>query len=227
MKYFDMKLGYVLSHVSHFLGGSPSRDLIADMVMHEVYDLHMSNIAAMLISVEESSFNLYTKLLAGGKIEKADLERRADILAMGVFIYKEICYMIKYLSNDASISMLRKKDMEALNEVIPPLENLIQACIKSSNDELPIFMIFSDTILDTSEFKWDDVKIDENDTDFPIDPQKYLDVSDEFLEYYDNQISKQYKPDSYNTLVNQNSFLRQCLSQKYSIPNIGSDGDKK
>lgn len=227
MKYFDMKLGSISSHVNHFLGGSPSRDLIANMVMHEVYDLHMSNIAAMLISVEESSFNLYTKLLAGGKIEKADLERRADMLAMGVFIYKEICHMIKYLSNDATISILREKDTEALNEVLPPLENLIHACIKSSNAELPIFMIFSDTLLDASEFKWDDVKIDENDIDFPIDPQKYLDVSDEFLEFYDDQISKHYKPDSYMTLVNQNCFLRQCLSQKYSIPNIGSDGDKK
>lgn len=227
MKYFDSKLGYVLSHVSHFLGGSPSRDLIADMVMHEVYDLHMSNIAAMLISVEESSFNLYTKLLAGGKIDKADLKHRADILYTGVFVYKEICHMIKYLSNDASISILRKKDMEALNEVLPPLENLIHACIKSSNAELPIFTIFSGLISDASEFKWEDVKIDENDTNFPIDPKKYLDVSDEFLDFYDDQISKHYKPDSYMTLVNQNCFLRQCLSQKYSIPNIGTDGDKK
>ena len=227
MKYFDMKLGYVLSHVNHFLGGAPSRDLIVDMVMHEVYDLHMSNIAAMLISVEESSFNLYTKLLAGGKIEKADLERRVDILDMGVFVYKEICHMIKYLSNDDSISILRKKDMEALDEVLPPLENLIHACIKSSNAELPIFTIFSDTILDTSEFKWEDVKIDESDTNFPIDPQKYLDVSDDFLEYYDDQISKHYNPDSYMTLANQNDFLRQCLTQKYSIPNNGVDGDKK
>lgn len=227
MKYFDSKLGYVLSHVKHFLGGASSRDLIADIIMHEVYDLHMSNIAAMLMSVEESSFNLYTKLLAGGKIEKADLERRVDILDMGVFIYKEICHMIKYLSNDDSISILREKDTEALNEVLPPLENLIQGCIKSSNHELPIFKIFSGMISDASEFKWEDVKIDENDTNFPIDPQKYLDVSDEFLEFYDDQISKHYKPDLYKTLVNQNCFLRQCLSQKYSIPNVGIDGDKK
>lgn len=227
MKYFDTQLGYVASHVNHFLGGAPSRDLVVDMIMHEVYDLHMSNIAVMLISVEESSFNMYTMLLAGGRIDKADLKHRADILAMGVFVYKEICHMLKYLSNDASIDILRKKDMEALNEVLPPLENLIHTCIKSSNDELPIFKIFSGMISDTSEFKWEDVKIDENDTDFPIDPKKYLDVSDEFLEYYDDQISKKYKPDLYNQLVNQNCFLRQCLSQKYSIPNIGSDGDKK
>lgn len=227
MKYFDMKLGYVLSHVNHFLGGAQSRDLLADMIMHEVYDLHMSNISAMLISVEESSFNMYTMLLAGGRIDKADLEHRADILAMGVFIYKEICHMIKCLSNDASIDILRKKDMEALNETLPSLESLIQTCIKSSNDELPIFKIFSGMISDASEFKWEDVKIDENDTDFPIDPQKYLDVSDDFLEFYDDQISKHYKPDLYETLVNQNCFLRQCLSQKYSIPNIGTDGDKK
>lgn len=227
MKYFDMKLGSISSHVNHFLGGSPSRDLLADMIIHEVYDLHMSNIAAMLISVEESSFNFYTQLLAGGKIDKADLKHRSDILYTGVFVYKEICHMIKYLSNDATISILREKDTEALNEVLPPLENLVHACIRSSNAELPIFMIFSGLISDASEFKWEDVKIDENDTDFPIDPKKYLDVSDEFLEFYDDQISKHYKPDSYKTLVNQNCFLRQCLSQKYSIPNIGTDGDKK
>ena len=227
MKYFDMQFGFVSSHVSQFLGGAPSRDLIAGMVLHELYDLHMSNIAAMLMSLEESSFNLYTKILTGRMINEEDLKRRDNILSMGVFICKEICHLVEYFSSDASRSMLRENDVGALTEIFPQLENLIQACIKSSNDELPIFMFFSDTILDTSEFKWDDVKIDENDTDFPIDPQKYLDVSDEFLEYYDNQISKQYKPDSYNTLVNQNSFLRQCLSQKYSIPNIDSDGDKK
>lgn len=227
MKYFDMKLGYVASHVRHFLGGAPSRDLVADMVMREVYDLHMSNISAMLISVEESSFNLYTKLLAGGKITEEDLKRRGNLLYMGIFIHKEISRMIEYLSNDASISILRDKDTEVLNEMLPSLENLIRTCIKSSNDEMPIFKIFSGMISDMSEFKWEDVKIDETDTDFPIDPHKYLDVSDELLDYYDDQISKHYKPDSYMTLVNQNCFLRQCLSQKYSIPNIGADGDKK
>lgn len=227
MKYFDTQLRYVASHVNHFLGGSPSRDLIVNMVMNKFYGLHMANIAAMLISVEESSFNMYTKLLTGEKITEEDLKRRSDILAMGVFVYKEICHMIKYLSNDASISILREKDIAVMNEIIPPLEDLIQACIKSSNNELPIFMIFFDTIPDTSEFKWEDVEIDESDTDFPIDPQKYLDVSDEFLEYYDDQISKHYKPDSYKTLANQNDFLRHCLTQKYTIPNNGADGDKK
>ena len=227
MKYFDTQLGYVASHAHHFLRGAPSRDLIVNIIMRELYDLHMSNIAAMLISVEESSFKMYTKLLAGGKITKEDLKRRSNILAMGVFVYKEICHMIKYLSNDASISILREKDIAGMNEIIPPLEDLIQACIKSTNDELPIFIIFSDTIPDTPEFKWEDVEIDESDTDFPIDPQKYLDVSDDFLEYYDDQISKHYDLDSYKTLANQNNFLRQCLTQKYSIPNNGVDGDKK
>lgn len=226
MKYFDTQLRYVASHVNHFLGGSPSRDLIADMVMHELYDLHMSNIAAMLISVEESSFNIYTKLLAGGKITEEDLKRRSNILSMGIFIYKEIRHMVEYLSNDVATSIFREKDIAAMNEMLPPLKNLIKACIKSTNDEMPIFKIFSGMISDIPEFKWDDVMINEDDTDFPIDPHKYLDVSDEFLEYYDDQISKHYKPDSYNTLMNQNCFLRQCLSRKYSIPNIGSDGDK-
>ena len=227
MKYFDAQLRYVASHVNHFLGGSPSRDLIVNMVVNEFYDLHMANISAMLISVEESSFNMYTKLLAGGKITEEDLKRRSNILAMGVFVYKEICHMIKYLSNDASISILREKDIAVMNEIIPSLEDLIQAHIKSSNDELPIFIILSDTIPDTPEFKWEDVKIDENDTNFPIDPHKYLNASDEFLEYYDDQISKHYEPDSYKTLANQNAFLRHCLTQKYSIPNNGADGDKK
>ena len=226
MKYLDTQLRYIASHVNHFLGGSPSRDLIVNMVVNEFYDLYMANISAMLISVEESSFNMYTKLLTGGKITEEDLKRRSNILSMGVFVYKEICRMIKYLSNDASISILREKDIAEMNEIIPPLEDLIQACIKSCNDELPIFMIFSDTIPDTPEFKWEDVEIDENDTDFPIDPQKYLDVSDEFLEYYDDQISKHYEPDSYKTLANQNDFLRKCLSQKYNLPNTSTNGDK-
>lgn len=227
MKYFDTQLRYLASHLSHFLGGSPCRDLIVNMVMNEFYDLHMANVAAMLISVEESSFNMYTKLLTGGKITEEDLKRRNNILAMGVFVYKEICHMIKYLSNDASISILREKDNAGMNEIIPSLEDLIQTSIRSYNDELPIFMIFFDTIPDTSEFKWEDVEIDESDTDFPIDPKKYLDVSDDFLKYYDDQISKHYEPDSYKTLANQNDFLRHCLTQKYTIPNNGADGDKK
>ena len=227
MKYFDAQLKYVASHANHFLGGSPSRDLIANMIMHELYDLHMSNVAAMLISVEESSFNMYTKLLTGGKITEEDLKRRSNILSMGVFICKEICHLVEYLSNDASISILGEKDIAEMNEIIPSLEDLIQTCIRSSNDELPIFIILSDTILDTPEFKWDDVEIDKGDTDFPIDPHKYLDVSDDFLGYYDDQISKHYNLDSYKTLANQNDFLRQCLTQKYSIPNNGADGDKK
>ena len=227
MKYFDAQLKYVASHVNHFLGGSPSRDLIVNMIMHELYDLHMSNVAAMLISVEESSFNMYTKLLTGRKITEEDLKRRSNILSMGVFICKEIRHMVEYLSNDASISILGEKDIAEMNEIIPSLEDLIQTCIRSSNDELPIFIILSDTILDTPEFKWDDVEIDKGDTDFPIDPQKYLDVSDDFLGYYDDQISKHYNLDSYKTLANQNDFLRQCLTQKYSIPNNGADGDKK
>ena len=227
MKYVDMKLGYVSSHARHFLGGAPSIDLIVDIIMRELYDLHMSNIAAMLISVEESSFKMYTKLLTGGKITEEDLKRRSNILSMGVFIYKEICHMVEYLSNDASISILGKKDIAEMNEIIPLLEDLIKVGIVSSNHELPIFIIFSDTIPDTPEFKWEDVEIDESDTDFPIDPQKYLDVSDDFLEYYDDQISKHYNLDSYKTLANQNNFLRQCLTQKYSIPNNGVDGDKK
>ena len=226
MKYFDTQLRYIASRVNHFLGGSPSRYLIVNMVMNEFYDLHMANISAMLISVEESSFNMYTKLLTGGKITEEDLKRRSNILSMGVFVYKEICRMIKYLSNDASISILREKDIAGMNEIIPLLEDLIQTCIRSCNDELPIFMIFSDTIPDTPEFKWEDVEIDENDTDFPIDPQKYLDVSDDFLEYYDDQISKHYEPDSYKTLANQNDFLRKCLSQKYNLPNTSTNGDK-
>ena len=227
MKYFDTQLGYVASHAHHFLRGAPSRDLIVNIIMRELYDLHMSNIAAMLISVEESSFKMYTKLLTGGKITEEDLKRRSNILSMGVFICKEIRHMVEYLSNDASISILGEKDIAEMNEIIPPLEDLIQACIKSSNDELPIFLIFSDTIPNTPEFKWEDVEIDESDTDFPIDPHKYLDVSDDFLEYYDDQISKHYNLDSYKTLANQNNFLRQCLTQKYSIPNNGVDGDKK
>ena len=227
MKYFDAQLKYVASHVNHFLGGSPSRDLIVNMIMHELYDLHMSNVAAMLISVEESSFNMYTKLLTGRKITEEDLKRRSNILSMGVFICKEIRHMVEYFSNDASISILGEKDIAEMNEIIPSLEDLIQTCIRSSNDELPIFIILSDTILDTPEFKWDDVEIDKGDTDFPIDPHKYLDVSDDFLGYYDDQISKHYNLDSYKTLANQNDFLRQCLTQKYSIPNNGADGDKK
>ena len=227
MKYFDTQLGYVASHAHHFLRGAPSRDLIVNIIMRELYDLHMSNIAAMLISVEESSFKMYTKLLTGGKITEEDLKRRSNILSMGVFICKEIRHMVEYLSNDASISILGEKDIAEMNEIIPPLEDLIQACIKSSNDELPIFLIFSDTIPNTPEFKWEDVEIDESDTDFPIDPHKYLDVSDDFLGYYDDQISKHYNLDSYKTLANQNDFLRQCLTQKYSIPNNGADGDKK
>lgn len=227
MKYFDMKLGYVSSHVRHFLRGSPCRDLIVNMVMRELYDLYMSIIAAMLMSVEESSFNLYTKMLSGGLINEDDLKRRDSILSMGVFIYKETCHLIKYLSSDASISILREEDIKTLTEMFPQLESLIKECIVSSNHELPIFNTFSVNILDHPEFKWDDVKIDVNDTDFPIDPHKYLDVSDEFLEYYDNQISKHYNPDSYMTLMNQNSFLRECLVQKYDLPNTNTNGDKK
>ena len=222
MKYFDMQFGFVSSHVSQFLGGAPSRDLIAGMVLHELYDLHMSNIAAMLMSLEESSFNLYTKILTGRMINEEDLKRRDNILSMGVFIYKEIRHLIEYLSRDASISMLREKDVRTLTEIFPQLESLIKECITSSNHELLIFNTFSVNASNHPEFKWDDVKIDEKDTDFPIDPHKYLDVSDEFLEYYDDQISKHYKPDSYNTLMNQNCFLRQCLSQKYSIPNTNT-----
>lgn len=227
MKYVDTQIGYIESHVNHFLGGSPSRDLIVNMVMDGFYDLHMSNIAALLMSVEESSFNLYTKLLSGGMINEEDLKRRDNILSMGVFIYKEICHLIEYLSSNASISMLREKDVKTLTEMFPHLESLIKDCIASSNHELPIFNTFSVNVLDHPEFKWDDVKIDENDTDFPIDPHKYLDASDEFLEYYDDQISKHYKPDSYMTLVNQSSFLRECLVQKYNLPNANTNGDKK
>ena len=226
MKYFDMKVGYVSSHVSHFLRGAPSKDLIANMVMRELNDLHMSNIAAMLMSVEESSFNLYTKMLSGEMINKEDLKRRDNILSMGVFIYKETCHLIKYLSSDASISMLREEDVKTLTEMFPQLESLIKECIVSSNHELPIFKTFSVIISDHPEFRWDDVKIDENDTDFPIDPHKYMDISDEFLEYYDDQISKHYKPDSYMALVNQSSFLRECLVQKYNLPNASTNGDK-
>lgn len=226
MKYFDMQFGFVSSHVSQFLGGAPSRDPIANMVVHELYDLHMSNIGAMLMGVEESSFNLYTKLLTGRMINEEDLKRRDNILSMGVFIYKEICHLVEYFSSDASRSMLRENDVRALTEIFPQLESLIRDCIVSYNHELPIFKAFSASISDHPEFKWDDVKIDENDTDFPIDPHKYLDISDEFLEYYDDQISKHYKPDSYNTLVNQNCFLRQCLSQKYNLPNVSTNGDK-
>lgn len=226
MKYFDMQFEYVSSRVNHFLGGAPSRDLIANMIMHEMYDLHMSNIAALLMSVEESSFDLYTKLLSGKMINEEDLKRRDSILSMGIFIYKEICHLMKYLSSDASISMLREKDVRTLNEVFPHLESLIKDCIVSSNHELPIFKIFSVNISDHPEFKWDDVKIDENDTDFPIDPHKYLDVSDEFLDYYDGQISKHYKPDSYMQVVTQNKFLRECLAQKYNLPNTSTNGDK-
>ena len=226
MKYFDMQFGFVSLHVSQFLGGAPSRDLIADMVMHELYDLHMSNIVAMLVSMEESSFNLYTKLLTGRMINEEDLKRRDNIRSMGVFIYKEICHLVEYFSSDASISMLREEDVKTLTEVFPQIESMIKEGILSSNEELPIFKIFSVGISDHPEFKWDDVKIDESDTDFPIDPQKYLDVSDEFLEHYDDQISKQYKPDSYGTLVNQNNFLRKCLVQKYNLPNISTNGDK-
>ena len=226
MKYVDMKLGYVSSHARHFLGGAPSIDLIVDIIMRELYDLHMSNIAAMLISVEESSFKMYTKLLTGGKITEEDLKRRSNILSMGVFIYKEICHMVDYLSNDASISILGKKDIAEMNEIIPLLEDLIKEGIVSSNHELPIFKVFSVNISDHLEFKWDDVKIDEDDTDFPIDPHKYLDVSDEFLDYYDDQISKQYKPDSFMQVVTQNNFLRECLAKKYNLPNTSTNGDK-
>lgn len=226
MKYFDMQFEYVSSRVNHFLGGAPSRDLIANMIMHEMYDLHMSNIAALLMSVEESSFDLYTKLLSGKMINEEDLKRRDSILSMGIFIYKEICHLMKYLSSDASISVLREKDVRTLNEVFPHLESLIKDCIVSSNHELPIFKIFSVNISDHPEFKWDDVKIDENDTDFPIDPHKYLDVSDEFLDYYDDQISKHYKPDAYMQVVTQNNFLRECLAQKYNLPNTSTNGDK-
>lgn len=227
MKYFDMQFGFVSSHVSQFLGGAPSRNLIANMVVHELYDLHMSNISAMLVSMEESSFNLYTKLLTGRMINEEDLKRRDNILSMGVFIYKEICHLVEYFSSDASRSMLREKDVKMLTEVFPHLESLVKDCIVTSNHELPIFKAFSVSISDHPEFKWDDVKIDENDTDFPIDSHKYLDVSDEFLEYYDDQISKHYKPDLYNTLVGQNCFLRECLSQKYNLPNANTNGDKK
>ena len=226
MKYVDMKLGYVSSHARHFLGGAPSIDLIVNIIMRELYDLHMSNIAAMLISVEESSFKMYTKLLTGGKITEEDLKHRSNILSMGVFIYKEICHMVEYLSNDASISILGKKDIAEMNEIIPPLEDVIKECIVSSNHELPIFKVFSVNISDHPEFKWDDVKIDEDDTDFPIDPHKYLDVSDEFLDYYDDQISKQYKPDSFMQVVTQNNFLRECLVKKYNLPNTSTNGDK-
>ena len=226
MKYFDTQLGYVASHVSQFLGGAPSRDLIADMVMHELYDLHMSNITAMLVSMEESSFNLYTKLLTGRMINEEDLKRRDNIRSMGVFICKEICHLVEYFSRDTSSSILRENDVKTLTEMFPPLESLIKDCIATSNLELPIFKAFSVGISDHPEFKWDDVKIDENDTDFPIDPHKYLDISDEFLEYYDDQISKHYKPDLYNTLVDQNCFLRECLSQKYNLPNANTNGDK-
>ena len=227
MKYFDMQFGFVSSHVSQFLGGAPSRDLIADMVMHELYDLHMSNIVAMLVSMEEASFNLYTKLLTGRIINEEDLKRRDNIRSMGVFIYKEICHLVEYFSRDTSSSMLRENDVRTLTDMFPHLESLMKDCIATSNDELPIFKAFSVSISEHPEFKWDDVKIDENDTDFPIDPQKYLDVSDEFLEYYDDQISKHYKPDLYNTLVDQNCFLRECLSQKYNLPNPNTNGDKK
>ena len=231
MKYFDMQFGFVSSHVNQVLGCAPSGDLIADadMVMKteiELYDLHMSNIAAMLMSVEESSFNMYTKLLSGKMINEEDLKRRDNILSMGVFIYKEIRHLVEYLSRDASISILREKDVKTLTEMFPQLESLIKESIVSSNHELPIFKIFSVGISDHPEFKWEDVKIDENDTDFPIDPHKYLNVSDEFLEYYDDQISKHYNPDLYKTLVNQNCFLRQCLSQKYNLPNTSTNGDK-
>ena len=230
MKYFDTQFGSVSSHVNHVLGCAPSGDPIVDMIMKteiELYDLHMSNIAAMLMSIEESSFNLYTKLLTGRMINEEDLKRRDNILSMGVFIYKEICHLVEYFSSDASRSMLRENDVRALTEIFPQLESLIRDCIVSYNHELPIFKIFSVSISDHPEFKWDDVKIDENDIDFPIDPHKYLDVSDEFLEYYDDQISKHYKPDSYKTLVNQNCFMRQCLSQKYNLPNTSTNGDKK
>ena len=226
MKYFDMQFGFVSSHVSQFLGGAPSRDLIAGMVIHELYDLHMSNIVAMLVSMEESSFNLYTKLLTGRMINEEDLKRRDNIRSMGVFIYKEICHLVEYFSRDTSNSILRENDVRTLTDMFPHLESLMKDCIATSNDELPIFKAFSVSISGHSEFKWDDVKIDENDTDFPIDPQKYLDISDEFLEYYDDQISKHYKPDLYNTLVDQNCFLRECLSQKYNFPNASTNGDK-
>ena len=227
MKYFDMQFGFVSSHVSQFLGGAPSRDLIAGMVLHELYDLHMSNIAAMLMGMEESSFNLYTKILTGRMINEEDLKRRDNILSMGVFICKEICHLVEYFSSNASRSMLRENDVKALTDVFPHLESLVRDCIVTSNQELPIFKAFSIGISDHPEFKWDDVKIDENDTNFPIDPHKYLNVSDEFLEYYDDQISKHYRPDSYETLVNQNCFMRECLVQKYNLPNTSTNGDKK
>lgn len=227
MKYFDMQFGFVSSHVSQFLGGAPSRDLIAGMVIHELYDLHMSNIAAMLMGLEESSFNLYTKLLTGRMINEEDLKHRDDILSMGIFIYKEICHLVEYFSSDASSSMFRENDVKTLTDVFPHLESLIRDSIVTSNHELPIFKAFSVSISDHPEFKWDDVKIDESDTDFPIDPHKYLNVSDEFLDYYDDQISKHYKPDSYETLVNQNCFMRECLAQKYNLPNTNINGDKK
>ena len=226
MKYFDMQFGFISSHVNQVLGCAPSGDPIAGMVIHELYDLHMSNIAAMLMGLEESSFNLYTKLLTGRMINEEDLKRRDNILSMGVFIYKEICHLVEYFSSDASRSMLRENDVKTLTDVFPHLESLVKDCIVTSNQELPIFKAFSIGISDHPEFKWDDVKIDESDTDFPIDPHKYLDISDEFLEYYDDQISKHYKPDSYETLVNQNCFMRECLSQKYNLPNTSSNGDK-
>ena len=226
MKYFDTQLKYVASHVNHFLGGVLSSDLIVDTIMRELYDLHMANIAAMMMGVEESSFNLYTKLLSGGMINEEDLKRRDNILSMGIFIYKEIRHLIEYLSRDASISMLREKDVRTLTEIFPQLESLIKECIVSSNHELLIFNTFSVNSSDHPEFKWDDVKIDEKDTDFPIDPHKYLDVSDEFLDYYDDQISKQYKPDSFMHVVTQNNFLRECLAKKYNLPNTSTNGDK-
>lgn len=226
MKYFDKQFGFVSSHVNRFLGGVLSSDLIVDTIMRELYDLHMANIAAMMMGVEESSFNLYTKMLSGGIINEEDLKRRDNILSMGVFIYKEIRHLIEYLSRDASIYMLREKDVRTLTEIFPQLESLIKECIVSSNHELPIFNTFSVKSSDHPEFKWDDVKIDEKDTDFPIDPHKYLDVSDEFLEYYDDQISKHYTPDSYRQVVNQNSFLRECLAKKYNLPNTSTNGDK-
>ena len=227
MKYFDTQLGYVASHAHHFLRGAPCRDLIVNMLMCDLYELHMANIGAMLMSTEESSFNLNTRMLSGKMVNEEDLKLRDNILSMGVFIYKEICHFVEYFSNDASISMLREEDVKTLTEVFPQIETMIKEGILSSNEELPIFKIFSVGISEHPEFKWDDVKIDENDTDFPIDPQKYLDVSDEFLEYYDDQISKHYKPDLYNTLVDQNCFLRECLSQKYNLPNPNTNGDKK
>ena len=227
MKYFDTQLGYVASHAHHFLRGAPCRDLIVNMLMCDLYELHMANIGAMLMSVEESSFNLNTRMLSGKMVNEEDLKLRDSILSMGVFIYKEICHFVEYFSSDASISMLRENDVRTLTDMFPHLESLMKDCIATSNRELPIFKIFSVGISDHPEFKWDDVKIDESDTDFPIDPHKYLDISDEFLEYYDDQISKHYKPDLYNTLVDQNCFLRECLSQKYNLPNANTNGDKK